>query len=110
MGRKLNSVTELGTQWPIPKVTDIITRLTQAKATVFAKFDLTSGYWQVLLEQSSRPYTAFTTKKGMYQWVRLPMGLKGAPSYFQRGMVREVLHGLVYNILEVYLDDILIYA
>ena len=38
------------------------------------------------------------------------MGLKGAPSFFQKAMVNEVLIGLVYFICELYMDDILIYA
>ena len=38
------------------------------------------------------------------------MGLKGAPSYFQHVMQSEVLHGLQYNICEIYIDDIIIFA
>ena len=35
------------------------------------------------------------------------MGLKGAGSYFQRMMVTEVLSGLIHDICESYLDDIM---
>jgi hypothetical protein len=38
------------------------------------------------------------------------MGLKGAPSYFQHVMQSEVLHGLQYEICEIYIDDIIIFA
>ena len=38
------------------------------------------------------------------------MGLKNAPAYFQEVMSTEVLNGLVYTILEVYLDDVITYA
>ena len=38
------------------------------------------------------------------------MGLKGAPSYFQHVMQSEVLHGLQYDICEIYIDDIIIFA
>ncbi len=38
------------------------------------------------------------------------MGLKGAASYFQRMMASKVLAGLLYIFLELYLDDVLIYA
>ena len=37
------------------------------------------------------------------------MGLKGAP-YFQMIMTAIVLVGLIWNILEVYLDDIIVYG
>ena len=38
------------------------------------------------------------------------MGPKSAPSYFQQHMSTTVLAGLVHDILEVYLDDIVVYA
>ncbi len=38
------------------------------------------------------------------------MGLKGAPSYFQRVMATVVLGGLIMSICELYIDDLLIYA
>jgi hypothetical protein len=38
------------------------------------------------------------------------MGLKGAASYFQRMMASKVLAGLLYIFVELYLDDVLIYA
>ena len=38
------------------------------------------------------------------------MGLKGAASYFQRMMASKVLAGMLYSIVELYLDDILVYA
>jgi transposase InsO family protein len=47
---------------------------------------------------------------GIFEFVRVPMGPKGAPAYFQAMMVMFVLVGLVYTICEVYMDDILIHA
>jgi hypothetical protein len=38
------------------------------------------------------------------------MGLKGAPAYFQSAMATEVLGGLVMNICEIYLDDVIVFA
>ena len=38
------------------------------------------------------------------------MSLKGAPSYFQHVMQSEVLHGLMYLICELYIDDVIIFA
>jgi hypothetical protein len=68
--------------------------------------DLTSGYHQAPIAKADQPHTAFITHRGLYQWVRVPMGPKGAPAYFQYQMVNTVFPGLVHNILEVYLDDI----
>ena len=38
------------------------------------------------------------------------MGLKGAASYFQHMMASKVLTGLLYIFVELYLDDVLVYA
>jgi hypothetical protein len=35
------------------------------------------------------------------------MGLKGSGPYFQRSMQNKVLNGLVYEICEIYIDDVL---
>ena len=45
---------------------------------------------------------------GLYEWTRVPMGLKGAPAYFQRVMATVVFAGLLYNILVLYLDDVIV--
>jgi len=47
---------------------------------------------------------------GVYEWLRVPMGLKGAPSYFQQKMAEVVLRGLLYLICELYLDDIIVHG
>ncbi len=73
--------------------------------------DMTSGLFQTAIDAKSRPsFTAFIASSGLYQWCRLPMGLKGAASNFQRMMASIVLAGLLYIIVELYLDDVLVYA
>jgi hypothetical protein len=47
---------------------------------------------------------------GVFQWNRVPMGVKPAANYFQRTMTQEVLPGLVYSCCEVYIDDVLVYG
>ena len=72
--------------WAIPNISAMLRRLGQAKSKYYAKMDLTSGYFQAPLSENSRRYTAFVTCCGLYEWTRVPMGLKGAPSYFQQMM------------------------
>jgi hypothetical protein len=88
----------------------MLERIGAQKSKFFAVLDLTQGYYQAAISVESRPLTAFRTSKGLYQWKRLPMGLKGAPSYFQHAMQSTVLGGLLHSICEVYLDDIIVYA
>ena len=88
----------------------MIERLNENYPKYFAVMDLTNGYFQAPLDKSSRTLTAFITLMGLYKWTRFPMGLKGAPAYFQRTMATVVLAGLVYKIFEIYLDDVIVYA
>ena len=96
--------------WAIPNISAMLRRLGQAKSKYYAKMDLTSGYFQAPLSENSRRYTAFVTWCGLYEWTRVPMGLKGAPSYFQQMMTQFVLIQLVHITCELYLDDILVHA
>ena len=87
----------------------MLNRLGAQKATYFGVIDLTAGYHQALLDPDSRKYTTFKTHMGTYQWIRVPFGLKGAPSYYQQ-QIAHSLEGLLYLKCEVYIDDIIIYG
>jgi len=67
------------------------------------------GYHQIELEPSEGSITAFSTKQGHWEYLRLPFGLKTAPATFQK-MMNTVLSGLTGTRCFVYLDDIVIYA
>jgi hypothetical protein len=95
--------------YPLPNIQRMLRRIGQKRPAHFAVIDFTSGYHQMPLDESIRKFTAFNTEWGKYQWNRVPMGLKGATSYFQEVM-EEVLHGLVGEICEIYIDDIIVFA
>jgi hypothetical protein len=80
------------------------------RPTIFGSMDLTSGYHQGPVSPTSVKYSAFITHMGLFEWLRVPMGLKGAGSYFQAAIATVVLAGLLYINCELYMDDILIYA
>ncbi len=89
----------------------MIDRVTRYRPRFYGKMDMTSGFFQTAIDAKSRPsFTAFITSSGLYQWCRLPMGLKGVASYFQRMMASMVLAGLLYITVELYLDDVLVYV
>ena len=107
--RRLNAVTK-SNNWPLPKIKEMLERLGRTKSKWFGVIDLTKGYYQAPLHQDSQHLTAFITPDGLWEWKRVPMGLKGAGAYFQRAMATEVLSDLLYTRCEVYLDDIIIYG
>lgn len=69
--------------------------------------DLRSGYWQLKVKESDREKTAFVTPFGMYQFKRMPFGLRNAPATFQRLMDR--FKNTIPEVpLLAHLDDIII--
>ena len=107
--RNLNKVLKaLG--WPIPNINEMLQRIRAKRPKVFAKLDLTSGYHQAPLAENSRIYTAFITFMGMFEWLRIPMGLKNATSYFQKMLASIVLVGRIFYICELYVDDVIIHG
>ena len=106
--RNFNNACE-GMGWPLPNIKAMILRIGARKPKFFAKMDMPAGYHQAPLSMECREGTAFITPFGKFVWNRVPMGLKGATGFFQDMMTRT-LGDLVQNGLEVYLDDILVYA
>ena len=109
--RRLNDCCEKS-GWPIPNIKLMFARIgnMQPQPRFYGKIDLTSGYHQAPLSAASSALTAFITISGVYEWLRVPMGPKGAPSYFQQMIASVVLLGLLYVICEAYLDDVLVFG
>jgi transposase InsO family protein len=105
----LNACCE-GDGWNLPNIQQMLQRLGSHRPKLFAVMDLTSGYHQAPINISSRAYTAFITFMGIFEWLRVPMGLKGAASYFQKVLSTVVLLGLVYYVCELYIDDIIVHG
>ena len=105
--RRLNALTKGHHGWPLPNIESMLLRLGSHKAKYFATLDYTSGYHQAELSEASRKYTAFCIDGGVYEWCRVPMGPKGAPSYFQYQMQNTVFKGLTPKLLEIYIDDLI---
>jgi len=100
--RHLNNQTEFDAE-PIADINAIFAHL--SNKSIFTKIDLTSGYWQVPLSESSRKYTAFRTRSGLYEFQVMPFGLANAPATFSR-LIRMVTADI--ENIHVYMDDILI--
>ena len=68
---------------------------------------MASGYYQVKIAESDRHKTAFQTRFGLFEHVRMGFGLCNAPSTFQR-IIQLVLRGLTWKTVWAYLDDVVI--
>ncbi|XP_078374474.1 uncharacterized protein LOC144658021 [Oculina patagonica] len=104
--RGLNSVTH-GDGYPIPSIASVLDSISLGK--VFGHCDLASGYWQIPLHSQDRHKSAFCTHVGLYEFLRLPFGLKTAPNTFQR-ILNTVFADYLHQWLTVYVDDIIMWA
>ncbi|CAM4838051.1 unnamed protein product [Rotaria magnacalcarata] len=91
--RKLNEVT-VRDAYPIPRIDDTLDALQHAQ--FISTLDLRSGYWQVEMEDSSKPITAFVTHRELFECNVMPFGLTNAPATFQR-LTDIVLAGLKWQ-------------
>jgi hypothetical protein len=98
--RRLNLVTETD-RYPLPNMLDIFSRIRGCK--VFSKLDLRKGYHQIPMNPADIEKTAIITPFGLFEYTRMPFGLKNAGSTFQRHM-DQVLAG--QDAAGAYLDDI----
>jgi RNase H-like domain found in reverse transcriptase/Reverse transcriptase (RNA-dependent DNA polymerase) len=72
---------------------------------IFSKLDLQKGYFQVPVAGADVPKTAVIMPFDLFEFVRMPFGLKNAGMTFQRLMDR-IFFDLPYSF--VYLDDLLV--
>lgn len=107
--RLLNSCIK-GSSWPLPHIQNMLQRIGQKRPCRFASFDMTQGYFQGLISESSKEMTAFISYLGIYEWNRIPMGIKPAGPHFHKAIALDVLQELLYVICELYIDDLLCYA
>ncbi|KIH62534.1 integrase core domain protein [Ancylostoma duodenale] len=89
--------------YPLPVPEDIFATLNGG--TVFSQIDLSDAYLQIELSDESKKMVVINTHRGLFQYNRLPFGIKTAPGIFQQVMNKMVagLRGVA-----TYLDDILV--
>ncbi|EFA76000.1 hypothetical protein PPL_10579 [Heterostelium album PN500] len=97
--KKLNDAT-VELEYKIPVVDEVINSLRGCK--YFSIGDVVKGYFHVKMDLESRKYTAFRTRKGIYWYLRMAMGLNGAPARFAE-FIEENFSDIVKN----YFDDLI---
>ena len=73
--RQLNAMTK-DDRYPLPHIQDLNRNLNAC--TVFSKIDLVRGYHQIPMASNSISKTAIITPFGLWEFIRMPFGLKNA--------------------------------
>lgn len=94
--------------YPLPKIDESLGMLKEAK--YISTLDMNKGFHQCWVDEESIKYTAFSTHRGLFEYVRMPFGLKNAPAHFQ-----QCMDGILGGILregwaKVYIDDIVVFS
>ncbi|MBW0509024.1 hypothetical protein O181_048739 [Austropuccinia psidii MF-1] len=105
--RALNNYTK-AERYPIPRITHSLDKL--EKARYITKMDCMKGFHQNGVKPNFMKLLRIICHMGIYEYTRMPSGIKNAPAHFQRMMdtisQEEILEGWIV----VYVDDINIYS
>lgn len=101
--RRLNAVTKPD-RYPVPRLQDFTYNLANKK--IFSKLDINRAYNCIPVAENDIEKTAVITPFGLFEFLRMPFGLRNAAQTFQRFMHHTVLEGL--DFLFNFADDIII--
>ena len=105
--RLLNKKTNFDA-YNIPRVEEAVEALKGSK--YYTTLDAAQGYHQVPIAESDKHKTAFRVGTGgLFEWNRLPFGLKNSQSCYQR--VMNIIFGdKAFEMLIIFVDDLLIFS
>ena len=93
--------------YTLPQVEEVLSALSGSR--IFSSLDIKEAFWSVPLDEESKQLTAFRTPLGLFQYTRMPMGLKTASAVFCR-FLDGIVGNLRWQTALTYIDDVLVYS
>lgn len=112
----------VGDSQSIPNIGEVLDSL--GEAAIFSTYDCCSGFWGCKLREKDRQFTAFhgfhDGAWNLYEFCRMPFGLKAATATYQRmqqrimgpgeGQGKDRAECLLNKIVKVFVDDGIVYS
>ncbi|MBW0508085.1 hypothetical protein O181_047800 [Austropuccinia psidii MF-1] len=90
-------------RYPIPIIQETLTQLSKSK--YITSMDALKGFHQNVLTPKAKKLIRISTYCGIYEYLRMPFGIKNAPSHYQRMMNTILPTELSEGCLIIYIDD-----
>ncbi|MBW0503163.1 hypothetical protein O181_042878 [Austropuccinia psidii MF-1] len=103
--RELDTYT-IPDRYPFPIIHETLNKLSKAK--FITSMDALKGFHQNVLTPHARKLLRIIAHCGIYEYLRMPFGIKNAPSHYQRMMNTIFPHELSEGWLMIYIGDIII--
>ena len=104
--RQLNAAT-VEDAYQLSRIDTSLQKLAGSK--IFSILDSAGAFHTIPIEKESRPYTAFSSAFGQYQFLRMPFGIRnGVPAYSR--LIDKALACLPQTYAMAYVDDLIVYS
>ncbi|MBW0471558.1 hypothetical protein O181_011273 [Austropuccinia psidii MF-1] len=95
-------------RYPIPNIQISLTQISQE--VYISTMDALKGFHQNVVTPRARKYFGIIVHCGVCEYLRIPFGIKNAPSHFQKMMIEIFPEELLEGWLLICIDDIIIYS
>ena len=107
--RQLNEITYPDAH-PLRHGRNLLTQIGRSLSNCFTVMDLKSGFMQLKVVEEDIHKTAFISHHGLWEFLRMPFGLRNAPAQFQRYVEAKFADIIKDGHVLIYIDDLIIYT
>src|SRR5882724_6645159 len=107
--RKLNVMTMKNT-YPLPLISDILNKVSKAKAQYFTKLDVCWGYNNIWIKEGDEWKATFQMNRGLFKPLVMFFGLTNSLATLQT-MMNDIFKELIdEGVMTIYMDNVLIFG